>query len=169
MDFEQLSADFESHPIEGWLHTGERLNVPLISHIVDNLYVGGCMNGVDVGDFFSDIFSFYKWELYTHAEQTRYHEWTMYDSANQPVDVDAIAEAVPQIVDALNEGGNVLVHCQAGINRSNLVAAHVLHDWKGITYTEAIDLLRERRSHLVLANGLFAGYLKGLDEQAVVG
>jgi protein-tyrosine phosphatase len=168
MDFEQLEADFASHPIEGYLHTGERLHVPLISHIVDNLYVGGCMNGVDVGDFFSDIFSFYKWEKYRSDDATLYHEWTMYDSREHPIDVDAIADALPRIVYALNQGGNVLVHCQAGINRSNLMAAHVLHDWKGMTYGEAISLLRERRSPLVLSNGLFAEYLKGLDEQASV-
>jgi hypothetical protein len=37
-----------------------------------------------------------------------------------------------------------------------------------MTYGEAIGLLRERRSPLVLSNGLFAEYLKGLDEQASV-
>lgn len=171
MDFTRLSADLESQPITGYLHTGERLHVPLISHIVDNLYVGGCVHGVDLGDFFSDVFSLYKWERYSLDESTALHEWTMYDSragvevSDEDGNILDINDIASQVVDALDKGGNVLVHCQAGINRSNLTATLALRQWKGLSSTEAIALLREKRSRLVLANRTFEDYLLALDKE----
>jgi len=155
--FENLQADFESQPITGYLHTGERLNVPLISHITDNLYVGGCINGVDLGDFFSHVFSMYMWEKYKVGPKTHVHTVKMYDSHEGPdaVQIDQIADSVYA---ALLHGGNVLVHCQAGINRSNLIAASTLAKM-GYTIEEAIALLREKRSPLVLANKTFESFL----------
>lgn len=159
MNFENLQADLVNHPIEGYLHTGQRLSVPLISHIEDNLYVGGCVNGVDLGDFFTHIFSLYPWERYAHGENTVLVETRMYDS-HDGVDVETVEELSQRVSDALDEGGNVLVHCQAGINRSNLIAAATLVR-RGRTPVEAITLLRDRRSELVLANSTFVRYLVG--------
>lgn len=157
-DFTELSADFESHPITGYLHTGERLNVPLISQITDNLFVGGCIHGVDLGDFFSHIFSLYMWEQYQYGPDTIHTEVKMYDSRTDPVDIETVDSMSDQIVEALHEGGNVLVHCQAGINRSNLLAASALVKM-GYTPEDAIGLLREKRSRLVLANKTFEDFL----------
>lgn len=162
MEFESLEADLVSEPITGYLHTGERLHVPLISHIVDNLYVGGHSDRADLGDFFSHIFSLYVWgSPYVSHEDTQHHSVRMLDSATE--DTSLVNEIVPQIVEALEEGGNVLVHCQAGINRSNLTAALVLREWKGLTSEQAIAMLREKRSPLVLANKGFERFLLGLD------
>lgn len=168
MDFASLSTDLDNHPITGWLPDGRALNIPLISHIVDNLYVGGCINGVDLGDYFSHVFSLYMWERYHVSENTKLTEWKMYDGHGaivaedmneNPVDLE---EIVYQIVSALSKGGNVLVHCQAGINRSNLLATLVLRAWKNMSSREAIELLRERRSPLVLANKTFEDFLLSL-------
>lgn len=159
-DFESLSADLDSYPITGFLPGGTYINLPLISHITDNLYVGGCQP-TDLGDFFSHVFSFFVWGRYDVADGVVLNEYEMYDGNG--VDPRPIAEAVPEIVEALEAGGNVLVHCQAGINRSNLVAAHVLREWKNLTSAEAIGLLRERRGDVVLANQTFEQYLLGLD------
>jgi len=162
MDFEKLEADLVSEPITGYLHTGERLHVPLISHITDNLYVGGHSDYADLDDFFSHIFSLYVWGApYKSHPDTKHHSVRMLDSATE--DTSLVNEIVPQIVDALREGGNVLVHCQAGINRSNLTAALVLREWKGLTSEQAIAMLREKRSPLVLANKGFERFLLGLD------
>lgn len=167
MKFEDMQADFESHPIEGYLHTGERLHVPLISQITDhdsqgNLFVGGCVNGVDLGDFFSHIFSLYMWEQYKYAEGTVHTEVKMYDSRSHPIDVETVESMSDAVVNALAEGGNVLVHCQAGINRSNLIASRALMKM-GHTAAEAIAILRKQRSPLVLANKTFENYLLGFD------
>lgn len=158
MNFEDLQADFESHPIQGYLHTGEHLSVPLVSHIIDNLYVGGCKKGVELGDFFGRIVSLYKWERYAYdTENSQLYEYTMYDSPGA-VDVETVELAASKALEALDAGQNVLIHCQAGINRSNLVAATVLKKL-GYSAEDAIALLREKRSHLVLANKSFEEFL----------
>lgn len=135
-------------------------DLTLISHIEDNLYVGGCMDGIDLGDFFSHVFSMYKWEAYTVGPHTKVHTVTMYDAhgAADPAEIEDLAQRVS---DALDKGGNVLVHCQAGINRSNLVAAAALVK-RGRTPEEAIGLLRNRRHRHVLANRSFEDHIKGL-------
>lgn len=162
MEFETLEADLVSEPITGYLHTGERLHVPLISHITDNLYVGGHSDRADLGDFFSHVFSLYVWGTpYVTHESTTHDAVKMYDDPTE--DTSLVEELVPKVVEALEGGGNVLVHCQAGINRSNLVATLVLRQWKGLTSAEAIAMLREKRTPLVLANRGFERYLLGLD------
>lgn len=133
-------------------------DLPLISHIENNLYVGGCIQGVDLGDFFSHVFSMYKWETYTVGPETQVHTVTMYDSASEPVDITTVDDVSDRVVKALAEGGNVLVHCQAGINRSNLIAASALVKM-GRTPSEAIGLLREKRSSIVLANRTFEDFI----------
>lgn len=161
MNFKNLEADLNSQPITGYLPDGRHINIPLISHIADNLYVGGCMHGVDLGDFFSHVFSMYKWEQYKVAPATKVHTVTMYDGHNG-VDKAEIDDLATRVVKALDAGGNVLVHCQAGINRSNLVAAAALMKKFDYSAEDAIALLRHKRSPLVLANRTFEKYLLGV-------
>lgn len=162
MDFENLRADLVSQPIQGYLPDGRFIDIPLISHVVDNLYVGGHDDAADLGDFFSHVFSLYVWgRPYVTHESTTHASVKMFDSPTE--DTALVNDLVEQVVEALDKGGNVLVHCQAGINRSNLTAALVLRKWKGLTSAEAIDMLREKRSPLVLANRGFEKYLRGLD------
>lgn len=160
MNFDDLQADLVNHPIEGYLHTGERLSVPLISHIVGNLYVGGCVNGVNLGNSFDRIVSLYKWERYDYdSDECELYEYTMYDAPGE-VDTETVNKAADKALETIAIGGDVLVHCQAGINRSNLVAATVLIKM-GYAPSEAVALLREKRSHLVLANKSFERHLLG--------
>lgn len=164
MDFENLSADLVSEPITGYLPNGRYINIPLISHITDNLYVGGHSATADLGDFFTHVFSLYVWggPYYTH-DGVVHKAVKMYDSPNE--DTALVDALVDDVVEALEAGGNVLVHCQAGINRSNLVVTLVLRKWKGLTSAEAIAMLREKRSPLVLANPGFERYLLSLDDK----
>ncbi len=163
MNFDDYMADLDSQPITGFDHSKNWINLPLISHITDNLYVGGHDMSVNLGDYFTHVFSFYTFDpQYVTDESTTHHGWTMYDSPDYP-DLDTLDEAVPLIVAALEAGGNVLVHCQAGINRSNLATSLVLMDWKGLTAAEAIDMLREKRGQVVLSNQSFERYLRSLD------
>jgi protein-tyrosine phosphatase len=60
------------------------------------------------------------------------------------------------------EKGKTLVHCQAGLNRSGLVAAVALMKL-GRTADEAIKLLRDSRSPMVLCNDTFVSQLHQLD------
>jgi protein-tyrosine phosphatase len=60
-------------------------------------------------------------------------------------------------------------HCHAGINRSGLALAAYLAIYRELKISEAIQLLRRRRSPLVLCNSLFERTLRkwygGPDEQ----
>ena len=59
-------------------------------------------------------------------------------------------------------GKRVLIRCQAGINRSSLIAALVLIR-DGYSAKKAIDLLREKRGGAVLANANFYDWLMQVD------
>lgn len=59
-------------------------------------------------------------------------------------------------------GKEVLIRCQAGLNRSGLVTALVLIR-EGYTADEAISLLRSTRSQSVLFNKQFEKWLRNLD------
>lgn len=160
---EPVAADWRSHHIEGYavaaMDAGENghFSAPLISHIEDNLYVGGCIDGVRLDDDFQSVFSLYKWERYALGPTTERVEITMYDSGDVPP-ADQLHEIADAVSAALDRGGKVLVHCQAGLNRSNLIAALALMK-RGRTAEDAIALLREKRSPVVLCNRAFAHWL----------
>lgn len=79
----------------------------------------------------------------------------MYDSSDQGfAQVDAIAAWV----NVCRKDGPTLVHCQAGLNRSGLVAARAL-TLDGMNAADAIALLREKRSPAVLCNRSFESWL----------
>jgi hypothetical protein len=136
-------------------------DAPMVSHIIDNLYVGGCSNGLDLPHEFVKVVSLYRWEKYKLGPDTEYVEVEMYDSHDgaSMIDVRVMAEHALQSLDK----GPVLIHCQAGLNRSNLVATVVLREKYGMTSKEAIALLREKRSPLVLCNETFEKQLLALD------
>lgn len=172
-DFDTLLESIPDDPFKGYYVNRDggmssMDGLPLISHITDNLYVGGCLDGVDLGDYFSNVFSLYYWEKYAVGSETVVKEWRMYDShagvevADMDENILSIEEVADEVVSALDAGGNVLVHCQAGINRSNLTAALALMKWKGVSADEAIALLRSKRSPLVLANPAFEKYLRNI-------
>jgi protein-tyrosine phosphatase len=63
-----------------------------------------------------------------------------------PVPPPAVLRSLARFVDtSLREEAAVYVHCQAGMNRSVLVAARVLME-RGMTAEQAIELVRNRRS-----------------------
>jgi protein-tyrosine phosphatase len=51
-------------------------------------------------------------------------------------------------------------HCHAGLNRSGLAVALYLHRHRGMRISDAIRLLRDRRTPMVLCNGLFERRLR---------
>lgn len=161
----QLGEDFQSHRITGRvIHARSRglnphLDVPLISHVEGGLWQGGCMNGVKLPDEFDFVLSLYPWEKYTLGDKTARMEVKMYDSLDQTFEtVDDCAKLVNE---RLDRDQQVLVHCQAGLNRSGLLAARILV-MRGRTPAKAIALLREQRSPLVLCNEAFENWLFGL-------
>lgn len=141
-------------------HGNTPFDVPFISNIAYNLWQGGCENGLVLPKNIKHLVSLYPWEAYTvkHELQSSLAV-IMYDSLDQAFDqIDAIA----RWINVCRESGPVLVHCQAGLNRSSLVAARALM-LSGKTADDAIALLRERRSPACLCNTAFEDWLRNLD------
>lgn len=135
-------------------------DVPFISEIVPNLWQGGCEDGLVLPEHITDVVSLYKWEKYTIFHDASFEVVTMYDAAETP-DRGEVERLAQLVNDKRRAGGTVLVHCQAGLNRSGLIAAVALVLNGDVeTGAEAIALLRETRSPAVLCNPAFAVWVK---------
>lgn len=167
-------TDFESHHIEGIAREGMRrpdggfFSVPLVTHVQDNLWQGGCKQGVRLPDQFHHVISLYPWEQYKLGPDTGRDEITMYDAGSLP-DLAQLHE-IAELVNEKKAEGPTLVHCQAGLNRSGLVAALslILED-EDRTPEEAINLLRSTRCEMVLCNKTFEKYLLEYDRSEPYG
>lgn len=141
-------------------HGNTPFDVPWISQIDERLYVGGCQNGLPLPGEIDHVVSLYPWESYRQTRELK--SWLavrMYDSVDQAFgEVRAIAEWV----NACRKSGPTLVHCQAGLNRSNLIAATALI-LAGAEPPAAIAELRARRSPAVLCNPAFERWLLELE------
>lgn len=58
---------------------------------------------------------------------------------------DMLGDVLPFIKDAASRKENVLVHCNAGVSRTSMVAIAYLMQYKGMTYEEAYSLVKSRR------------------------
>lgn len=139
-------------------HGNKNFDVPYISEVVgaENLWQGGCTNFLRLPGHIEHLVSLYPWEQYDveHDLDSRL-EVRMYDSIDHGPDMVQV-ERLADWVNACRRQGPTLVHCQAGLNRSGLVAAiALLRDGTKRTPQEAIDLLRSSRSPAVLCNPLF--------------
>lgn len=141
------------------IHGNARFSVPFISHVIGNLYQGGCTDGLVLPDRFRTVVSLYPWESYIVGPDVTVHEVEMLDAPGL-VDHVRVQELARLVLKACQEGPT-LVHCQAGLNRSGLIAGAALV-LNGYEPGYAIDLLREKRSPAVLCNESFYEYLMGL-------
>lgn len=139
-------------------------DVPVFSHIRDGLYMGGTpAYNPDVlwtperKPRFDAILSLYPWESYPTPKKTEMRREELYDSGSVPA-MEQLRDLRDWVWSRLEDGGDVLVHCQAGLNRSGLISALVLIK-QGLTSAEAISLLRAKRTPLVLCNAAFYRYL----------
>lgn len=138
-------------------HGGLAFDVPFISEIGFNLWQGGCRDGLVLPKFIKHLVSLYPWEQYEikHPLDSILIV-RMYDSEDQSFDQ---VEELARWVNVCRATGPVLVHCQAGLNRSSLVAARALM-LGGITADDAIRRVREKRSTACLCNRAFEAYLR---------
>lgn len=133
-------------------------DVPFISELDTNLWQGGCKDGLILPEFIDFVVSLYPWEKYTINHVAQRIEITMYDSLDQAYDQ---VEEIAKQVNELRRHGVVLVHCQAGLNRSSLIATRALM-LEGKTADEAIKQIRAKRSPACLCNSAFEEYLRSL-------
>jgi Dual specificity phosphatase, catalytic domain len=149
-------ADFTSQRIEGFTREGNhQFSVPLFSHIEGNLWVGGCPVEKSPGEF-DFIVCMYPWGVYEVQKHQCFTSVQMLDSPN--VANEGLLLALARHVNECVKHGKTLVHCQAGLNRSNLIAGLALIE-RGVKPADAIALLRAKRSPAVLCNKAFESWL----------
>ena len=80
-----------------------------------------------------------------------------------PARLDAVAMLGAHLV---LSGHRVLAHCGMGFNRSALVAGRILHHIGGMSGSEVVNRLRERRPG-ALFNDVFADHLASLPPRSI--
>jgi protein-tyrosine phosphatase len=147
------------------VHGNTPFDVPFISKVYDDLWQGGCQSGLRLPTFIDHLVSLYPWEQYHEGHELKSRLVVrMYDDLAGP-NRDEV-EGVARWINAARKTGTVLVHCQAGLNRSGLVTAAALI-LEGMPAKEAIQTLREARSDAVLCNPSFASWLEKFEEDKV--
>jgi protein-tyrosine phosphatase len=158
----ELSTDPQTRRMVGVAtHGMTPFDVPYISEISENIWQGGCADGMVAPEFLDVVVSLYPWEKYELSPRQDRWEYKMYDSTRQGF--DQVEEIASLVADFALTNTKVLVHCQAGLNRSSLIVARALMLLDGLTGQEAIDLIREKRSPACLCNPSFSAWLQGLE------
>lgn len=156
MDKVNSLADLNTHRIEGFANMGGGFfSVPLYSQIAGNLWTGGCPVGATPREF-QFIVCLYPWEPYDVEDNQTVLTARLYDSTDVPD--SRTLYAIAEYTRAVSKIAPTLVHCQAGLNRSGLVAALALI-LDGMPPADAIALLRKQRSEAVLCNRAFEHWL----------
>lgn len=149
-------------------YLGRPFDVPFMSHITGNLYVGGCRSGLILPDAIKHVISLHPRAAYASAHPIK-STMAVYLEDEPRIDNPSVVLAAARWVAACLSDGQTLVHCQAGINRSAMVAALALVK-AGLPPVDAIALIRQRRSPVVLANPVFEDFVMhhSLDDERYV-
>ena len=162
-----IDVDPRTHRFRGVAtHGNTPFDMPFITHVMDNLWQGGCEDGMVLPEEIKHVVSLYKWERYeVNHVLSSYEEITAYDSADEGSLGGMSEEQVLDLAAMVNRrraDAPTLVHCQAGLNRSGLIAATaLLLNGDVLTGADAVALLRQQRSPAVLCNPLFESWLVG--------
>ena len=137
---------------------GRNFSVPYISEIESGLWQGGVSPSLVLPSCISHVVSVYPWESYqVHHDLKSNLQFIAEDSVSQ--DLSQFAD-LARWVNAARKTGDVLVHCAAGLNRSSVVTALSLMMLHDMTATEAIALLRKKRSPECLHNPAFEAWVR---------
>ncbi|MFF9407049.1 dual specificity protein phosphatase family protein [Streptomyces anandii] len=137
------------------------------SEIVPGLWMGGHefrsrsgkLELAVVRDEFDLVQSLLRLPGYGPDAGVEHHVWPIPDGPLDGTQLAGVMRLAQAAGDAVEAGRRVLVRCYSGYNRSGLVVAHSLVR-RGLTASEAIRLIRARRSPWALHNELFVDYLR---------
>lgn len=157
-----IDANCEGERITGYAKLGRGsgyFDVPLFTKVFGNLWQGGTpAQKPSLAAHFDKILCLFPWEEYAVPPTTDKVDVEMYDDVEQGF--EQVEELSDMVVEWVNDGNMVLVHCQAGLNRSSLVAAVAYMKLNPlISGTEVIRRLRENRCNQVLCNTAFENYV----------
>jgi protein tyrosine phosphatase len=99
------------------------------------------------------------------VQEIRFGIW---DSNMEDFSTEELRDIVQLAHKAWKNNKRVLIRCQAGLNRSGLVMALVLIR-EGYEPAEAIRIMRENRSSMVLCNRNFVRWLMNLNSEELAG
>jgi protein-tyrosine phosphatase len=149
---------------------GDKINLPLWSEILPNLWQGGTSDNDRVGDRshqfdlpaitvrdFDSVYTFYAFANPVDW-QVKEYRYGYYDSPDTDFPVEEFRRIVEMAHSDWKRGEKILIRCQAGLNRSGIITALVLIR-DGYSAREAIDLMRETRHDYVLFNKAFEDWL----------
>lgn len=158
-DWADTTTDFTSHHIEGIAREGNTpFSAPLLSQIDETFWQGGCIDGVSLNGTFKHVVSLYPWERFNPGcDLDSFTEVRLYDAGAIPDPEQLFSLA--RWINVCRKHGSTLVHCQAGLNRSGLLAGLALV-LGGMPAVDAIQLLRDKRCSAVLCNRTFANWLQ---------
>lgn len=126
------------------------------SEIIPRLWIGGHDYNVGYDGFqdirpaypgaaFDVVVSMYHRPGHEPAPQVDHFEYLFPDSELNPSVLQTAVEAACTVASRHRKGDSVLVRCQAGLNRSSLVAGLAMIDL-GYSGEDAVQLIRARRS-----------------------
>jgi hypothetical protein len=149
----------------GGTHDDDAVDVARRSHRSGNFY--DILDDAEIGpDQFDAVVTLYAWARPVDwgVEELR---WGFGDGRISSVDPGPMVETVAWAFKRWRAGKRVLIRCQAGLNRSSLIAALVLMR-AGYTPVEAIGLIRKGRSSRCLFNASFVAFLRSPEAAALV-
>jgi len=132
-----------------------------MNHIIDNLWLGGHPSDIQNKPYtarpFKHVFALNGRPTYYISNGQLVITRPFDDNEYKLPDEEMLHDTAELVLKYSNKG-LTLVHCAMGINRSGLIMGLALVK-SGMTPKTAIDLMREKRSDLVLTNQLFHDWL----------
>lgn len=138
--------------------SGTYFDVPYMSHLQGTLWQGGVETGLILPPGIRHVISLYPFKAYTVMHHLRSELKVLMVDQLDGVD-PALVEATAEWVIRCMNDGPTLLHCEAGLNRSSLVAARVLIR-TGMSAEDAISLIRAKRSPACLCNPAFEAWIR---------
>ena len=134
------------------------------NHITGTLWIGGhdcadpAMSTVVTNEF-DMVVSLHSRYGYGPGLWVTHHTHRMPDGYLSAEDAEEVIRLADKVVEALEQQRKVLVRCQAGLNRSSLIAATALVR-QGADPDSVIRLIREKRSPYALFNAHFEKFVR---------
>jgi hypothetical protein len=150
-----------------WVST-EHLPKDLYSEILPGLFMGGTHDDdvIDVQCSKKHLIAKSKFDavitMYASAKPVDWHvqeiRFGVYDGSMNQIDIKRLMETAYWGYQKWLSGDQVLIRCQAGLNRSGLITALILM-LDGLKAEDAIRLIRKNRAEIALINNQFVDWL----------
>jgi hypothetical protein len=149
-------------------HTDDQYPTEPFAQILPGLFMGGTadddtvnygkkLSGLNDESIFDAVVTLYSWAqpMGWGVEEMRYG---FADASVDHFDTERLLRVSKWAFDRWNAGEQVLIRCQAGLNRSGLVAALTMMH-AGYEPADAIRQIRQQRSEMALFNNHFVTWL----------